>query len=390
MNLFVLIDTIHNIANLIPLMENIKDKNSDVIIVITEKPVEKNINLQNLKNILEKKKIKNIVISTHYEFQEELKKYISDDLENLYFIINGGKKIQFLEVYFTITNLLKNKPIILLYSLIKPCQYYSVDSYYNNKSYQYFSKHGVDLKEILFLKNYKLNYDKSTCIFPNNQKIDTTSFSIIQKEIKDFLNNFNSLLKEKFNLGGKIKEIIIKIFSKENKYSFGEKFEELTVKRLLYFMDKHPDYKKIIQSIWKNVYVSNSNKQDNYQAEFDIIIVLKNGILLYIECKSGLLQQKDIDAKFANLQKTSSLFSSMIVTFPILSLKNDSYEEYLKNYNKKIIEIEKNLKNKNYDFLPFTEFEKGVHFYLENKEYSYLSFEEALKNLLNQWLQTNP
>ena len=49
------------------------------------------------------------------------------------------------------------------------------------------------------------------------------------------------------------------------------------------------------------------------------MLVLKNGILWHLECKSASAKAKDLDARLLNLQKAGSLRAEMAVCGPLLT-----------------------------------------------------------------------
>lgn len=71
-----------------------------------------------------------------------------------------------------------------------------------------------------------------------------------------------------------------------------------------------------VQSAWRNVEVAREGRKI---AQFDVLLVLKNGILWHLECKSATAGLKDLDARLLNLQQAGSLLARMAVCAPILT-----------------------------------------------------------------------
>lgn len=96
-------------------------------------------------------------------------------------------------------------------------------------------------------------------------------------------------------------------------------FEGAVARRLLDWLRREPDARRVIQSAWKNVSICQNTTPHIKMAEWDLVLVLKNGILLYIECKafSGTASQKELDARLLNLQQASSNLARMIICTPI-------------------------------------------------------------------------
>ncbi|GIX40835.1 MAG: hypothetical protein KatS3mg129_0568 [Leptospiraceae bacterium] len=399
MNIFIIIHTFHNIANLIPIMEKI-NKEKDKVIILYEKDQDiKDNKFPSLEKILynkiiKKSKINKPILKIKINDLKDIKEFIkilkSEEYHYIYFIFNGGTKIQFLDVYLFLSKHIQQNKLIFLYNNIKPCAYYERDTLKTKKVHlKYYEKHRIGLKEVLMLQNFKINIENSKKIYSEDNKNQNfyNDKSLI-KTINNFFEDLIDIIIQECNFGEKMNSN--KLFKNNKSNSLGEYFEDLVANRLLNFITNNPKYLKIIQEIYKNVHISSKNGVDNYQAEFDIIIVLKNGILLYIECKSGLISQKDLDAKFANLQRVSSLFSQMIITVPVIDL-NKPYEnkKCLERYIKKVTEREKYIANKKYYFLPFTEslnYKNKIEFEFENRQYQYETFENTLSKILDEWL----
>jgi hypothetical protein len=54
-------------------------------------------------------------------------------------------------------------------------------------------------------------------------------------------------------------------------------------------------------------------------AQFDVLLVLKNGILWHLECKTFTTHQKDLDARLFTLQRAGSQLARMAVCAPLLT-----------------------------------------------------------------------
>lgn len=70
-----------------------------------------------------------------------------------------------------------------------------------------------------------------------------------------------------------------------------------------------------VQSAWRNVRVGRIGDH-RIVAEFDVLVVLRNGILLHLECKSAEASLKDLHARLWNLQRASSRLARMAVCLP--------------------------------------------------------------------------
>ena len=93
-------------------------------------------------------------------------------------------------------------------------------------------------------------------------------------------------------------------------------FEHAVAARVYAWLEetKHP----AVQSAWRKVCVAPEGQQIP-SAEFDVLLVLKNGILWHLECKSATVDLKDLDAKLLNLQKAASQLARLAVCAPMLT-----------------------------------------------------------------------
>lgn len=98
--------------------------------------------------------------------------------------------------------------------------------------------------------------------------------------------------------------------------AIGDEFEHAVLSRLLDWMEVEPMAAQVIQSVWRDVKVSRPDSVAHV-AQLDIALVLKNGILLSLECKSFNAQRKDIDARLAVLQRSASQLARMAVCAPL-------------------------------------------------------------------------
>ncbi len=97
----------------------------------------------------------------------------------------------------------------------------------------------------------------------------------------------------------------------------GATFENAVARRLLEWMDDR-NSSPAIQSIWRNVVISH-RKEEVVIAELDLLIVLRNGAFIHIECKSFTTQIKDLYARLLNLQHAGSRLAQMVVCVPVFT-----------------------------------------------------------------------
>ena len=89
----------------------------------------------------------------------------------------------------------------------------------------------------------------------------------------------------------------------------GSRFEKATADRTLRFLANRPEIAGIVREVRCNVEVGGD-------AEWDVVLVLVNGILVVLECKTWRTEKKDLDARIRMLQQASGRLARMYVVFP--------------------------------------------------------------------------
>jgi hypothetical protein len=96
--------------------------------------------------------------------------------------------------------------------------------------------------------------------------------------------------------------------------SLGECFEQAVALRTHQWLESRRP--RAVHSAWYNVRVG---REDRVIAQFDVLLVLKNGILWHLECKTFTTNQKDLDARLFTLQRAGSQLARMAVCAPLLT-----------------------------------------------------------------------
>jgi hypothetical protein len=88
----------------------------------------------------------------------------------------------------------------------------------------------------------------------------------------------------------------------------GKLFENAVSRRLVAWLssDQAERYASIIHSVWKGVRICHERDPERVIAEFDILVVFKNGTLLHLECKSGQADLKDLLARSTVLRQINA------------------------------------------------------------------------------------
>ncbi|MFT6908934.1 MAG: hypothetical protein ACJAS1_005641 [Oleiphilaceae bacterium] len=115
-------------------------------------------------------------------------------------------------------------------------------------------------------------------------------------------------------------------------YAIGVIFEDYVTRRVLTWLNASENAKQIVQSVWTNIKVVGRGEKILH-SELDILLMLKNGIVIHLECKSAEAPKKDLDARIANLAKLGIL-SRQVVCLPLYSDFSDytSYQKMMKKF----------------------------------------------------------
>ncbi|NLF17976.1 MAG: hypothetical protein GX595_12110 [Lentisphaerae bacterium] len=98
----------------------------------------------------------------------------------------------------------------------------------------------------------------------------------------------------------------------------GPAFESAVERRLISWLEQERGAGGAIAEAWASVQAG-APETNRVNAEFDLILVLANAILVHLECKSFSAEQKDLDARLTTLQATASRLAEMVVVGPVFS-----------------------------------------------------------------------
>jgi hypothetical protein len=91
----------------------------------------------------------------------------------------------------------------------------------------------------------------------------------------------------------------------------GPEFEAAVVGRVLDRLDERPPWAAAVGEVWSGVKVVHTARPAMIVAEYDVLLVLKNALMINIECKAGTVQRKDLDARVAVQGRAASSLAEM-------------------------------------------------------------------------------
>lgn len=163
----------------------------------------------------------------------------------------------------------------------------------------------------------------------------------------------------------------------EEKTLIGGAFEAAVAKRVVQHLNRHYDKSRTrISQVYLNAKINANQRPSSVKAETDVLLVTQSGILLHLECKTFSAEQKDLDARIANLHETGSDLARMSVVMPIFTAyaERDWMEQPLKLYER--------LSGTRLNPLPFTLPEQGATLRYREQDISIPAFEVGLSKLL--------
>jgi hypothetical protein len=99
--------------------------------------------------------------------------------------------------------------------------------------------------------------------------------------------------------------------------SIGPSLEHAVARRVWGWLQANPH--PAVQSVWIGVTIARENTGHQAEAEFDLLLVLRNGILFHLECKSANVEQRDLDANTHRLRQAGSQLARSAVVIPVFT-----------------------------------------------------------------------
>jgi len=98
-------------------------------------------------------------------------------------------------------------------------------------------------------------------------------------------------------------------WTENGRQNVGARFERAVADRIRRFLAERPGLAEVIREVRLNAKVPG--------AEWDVVLVLVNGILLHLECKSWRVKKKDMDARMHVIQSASSRLARTFLVVPM-------------------------------------------------------------------------
>jgi hypothetical protein len=170
------------------------------------------------------------------------------------------------------------------------------------------------------------------------------------------INHISTHLK---SLYGRVKNILefhqgaylSKIINPHNLAKIGPIFEKVVKNKIYRLLEQTAGFNGIVYQAAAGIEIFSTTSGAPY-AEFDILLVLKNAILIHLECKSYEASIKDMNARIITLQNSTSNLAQMLITAPIYTKQKDDQKN---DWVAGVIKLKNNMDNiKSLTFVPFT------------------------------------
>lgn len=432
-NLFIAISTGQNIANVYPILERAQPHDR---IVWLESPLAQTSRWSDAA----------MAVLRQHGFRQQQQKILSSEAVSLVavaiqdliaaypahspiFVANGGTKLQALAAYI-------RSDLPVLYSLDRPCAYewypHGILRAGERLPYQ---RHYLDLDDILQLRGMERKNTDAACIWgkyaqppkptwygqniaetitlhdqhhafalqrvPSDPLPGDVLWQAVQQHQQPALAAMRKQLRawaSRLPSDGLLQNIALssrKMFANAEsalqqqspppQHSLGSLFEQAVAQRTCQWLDNNPQLATCVQSVWLNTQIGKVGKEQPIVIETDILLVLKNGVLIHLECKSHKADNKDLDARLLNLQNVSSLQARMIVCSPC-------YTAYThKSWFRTQHEFKTRVESLNaFTWLPFDLAGQPKHYTLpdesQHTQHTCGYFEEGLETLLTPFV----
>jgi len=99
------------------------------------------------------------------------------------------------------------------------------------------------------------------------------------------------------------------------KASLGFSFERAVIRRVHEFLEARAG--GVVREAWAGVRVARIGSPTDADAELDVVLVLCNGILVHLECKTWKVERKDLQSRVLGLRAAGSSLARMVLCSPL-------------------------------------------------------------------------
>ena len=160
---------------------------------------------------------------------------------------------------------------------------------------------------------------------------------------------------------------------------YGTEFERMVKERLDHYLNKRKNIAGLISEIGTNVSIFHQNRM---VSEHDIILLLKNGVAISLECKTHTFEIKDALARLMRLSQSSGSISEFVVIAPFFPSLDS---EFFKTHH----QLKSNIRSLGMKFIGFGKNTTKPSYIYKDEEYPNESFEEGIDKILKPYLRND-
>lgn len=160
----------------------------------------------------------------------------------------------------------------------------------------------------------------------------------------------------------------------------GPKLELAVAARVLDWLEAHPQWAATVSEVWHGVRIVRRSEPWRVVAEHDVLLVLKNALLVNIECKAGTVDRKDLDARVEVQRQASSSLASLWLCSIMPTAR--AHEPWFRAAHEVRMSV---LNGGDIRHLPYTWPDQPSAYELDGKQYQCPTFEEGLEELMRQY-----
>jgi len=348
-NCFIAVSTREQMSNIPPLLFRAED--GDVAIWLeSSESIEKKW-LQGVPDILEDRGIRSIKVAIGQDINDPtailnactqgLKKLeaLQGQCEQMNIILNGGTKLCSIAIVQVVQKLKTdntlNMPVDYLYGDGAPVcvRMQQGDRFSSSQIYTYNEQSQISFDEMIRMKGYRTQChdaqvwrwgDKAKTMpkygtdEPYTRWLHYAWGRNRNKESGDItpLTDWPKRVQEKWNS----KQVDDEPWWNNEKQSWriGACFEDVVWRRVICFLQSQKDrFESVVQECWKNVKIVGEGNRSF--SEMDVVLVLRNGIVIYIECKTQTHSIGELNASSDRLRQCSGNLSKMCVVSPMFA-----------------------------------------------------------------------
>lgn len=389
-NLFVALSTGQNIANILPILE--LAESGDAVLWVESDTARRRQWSQGACEVLRRHGIKNLMcLELGNDDPASLQQALADHdaVQNaetsVKLIGNGGTKLQMLAAFRALNGQLDE----LLYNNNQPCVL-ERQPYHHGRPEPVvrlaYRRHQIDLADVLACNGREIVTSGEQQLWPDQAErletlygTDAEQTRSHHQQVADWARNHPSKPKKAFDYGratdlagdeadkfrrqildacGLPEDRPIKKSALEAVYNrahrldksawefqakqgsrdqdipdLGHELEDAVAARIVQWLENQPYFAGIVQSVWQNVKIRLAHGRED-TAELDVALLLKNGVLMTLECKSFDAQVKDMNSRLGELQRSASQLARIAICAP--SYPAFSSDSWCKELNRNV------------------------------------------------------